>query len=194
MGASSALRCRCPFIRFIGRPWFACFRWACAVYPRASRCARKASLTAWASAAVSLFFSARFLWAHMATSSLELSSWTSPSSRSRSCADPPSRGAERHQSSSNGRRDLTGLPHLHLLTGAQRPCASLKWSAEDLAGHCAFGVNTIRRAEVARRQLRLCLRMKWQFVGRSNQPVVEFIEENGGGPGVRLRKRQQKRS
>ena len=37
------------------------------------------------------------------------------------------------------------------LTGAQIRAARalLKWSAADLARHCALGVNTIRRAEIA---------------------------------------------
>ena len=71
--------------------------------------------------------------------------------------------------------------------------ALLGWSASDLARESALGVNTIRRAEVAEQGTSLtaandlAVRRALEFAG------VEFIDENGGGPGVRLRKRQQKK-
>jgi hypothetical protein len=63
----------------------------------------------------------------------------------------------------------------------------------DLAQQSALGVNTIRRAEVAETTSlttanELAVRRALETAG------IEFIDENGGGPGVRLRKRQQKRS
>jgi hypothetical protein len=69
----------------------------------------------------------------------------------------------------------------------------LKWSAEDLAREAALGLATIRRAEGAENETSmtaandLAVRRALEVAG------VEFIDENGGGPGVRLRKRQQKR-
>ena len=56
------------------------------------------------------------------------------------------------------------------LTSAQiRAARSLiRWSAEDLARRSSLSVATIRRA--------------------LEDAGVEFIDENGGGPGVRLRK------
>jgi ribosome-binding protein aMBF1 (putative translation factor) len=72
--------------------------------------------------------------------------------------------------------------------------ALLRWSAVDLARQSRLGVNTIRRAEVADAGIsltaanELAIRSALEFAG------VEFIDENGGGPGVRLRKRQPKKS
>jgi hypothetical protein len=62
----------------------------------------------------------------------------------------------------------------------------------DLAQQSALGVNTIRRAEVAETTSlttanELAIRRALETAG------IEFIGENGGGPGVRLRKRQPKR-
>jgi hypothetical protein len=76
------------------------------------------------------------------------------------------------------------------LTGAQIRSARglLRWSASDLAGHSALGVNTIRRAEATDGPTsltaanELAVRRAFEYAG------VEFIEENGGGPGVRLRR------
>ena len=71
--------------------------------------------------------------------------------------------------------------------------ALLKWSAQDLANASALGVNTIRRAKVAEDGMpswrpRSAVRDALEGAG------VEFIEENGGGPGVRLRKGQRTKS
>lgn len=79
------------------------------------------------------------------------------------------------------------------LTSAQiRAARSLvRWSAEDLAEQAAIGVTTIRRAELAEGKTSLttandlAIRRALELVG------VEFIDENGGGPGVRLRKPPQ---
>ena len=72
--------------------------------------------------------------------------------------------------------------------------AVVKWSAEDLARHSSVSLRTIRRAELAERHTSLnapndlAIRSAFEAAG------VEFIDENGGGPGVRLRKRQQKKN
>ena len=56
-----------------------------------------------------------------------------------------------------------------------------------------MGINTIRRAELAEHETSmtaandLAVRRAFEIAG------VEFIDENGGGPGVRLKKRQQKK-
>ena len=65
--------------------------------------------------------------------------------------------------------------------------ALLRWSAEELAGESALGLATIRRAENAETHSMtaandLTVRRVLEAAG------VEFIDENGGGPGVRLRK------
>jgi hypothetical protein len=72
--------------------------------------------------------------------------------------------------------------------------ALLRWRAEDLARESAVGVATIRRAELAQAQTSmtapndLALRRALEAAG------VEFIDGNGGGPGVRLRQRQGKKA
>jgi hypothetical protein len=69
--------------------------------------------------------------------------------------------------------------------------ALLRWRAEDLARESAVGVATIRRAELAEHETsmtaanNLLLRRTLEAAG------VEFIDGNGGGPGVRLRKAHQ---
>jgi hypothetical protein len=81
------------------------------------------------------------------------------------------------------------------LTSAQIRAARalIRWTAKDLARESAVGVTTIRRAELADDETSmtaandLAIRRALESVG------VEFIDENGGGPGVRLRKRQQKK-
>jgi hypothetical protein len=76
------------------------------------------------------------------------------------------------------------------LTSAQLRAgrALIRWSAEDLARASAVSVTTIRRAELMEEQTSmtapndLAVRRALEVAG------VEFIDENGGGPGVRLRK------
>jgi transcriptional regulator with XRE-family HTH domain len=76
------------------------------------------------------------------------------------------------------------------LLGAQIRAARalLRWSAEDLAQASALGANTVRRAEVTEGATSLtaandrAIRRALEYAG------VEFIDENGGGAGVRLRK------
>jgi len=72
--------------------------------------------------------------------------------------------------------------------------ALVKWSAEDLARQSSVSLRTIRRAELIDHQTSmtapndLAIRRAFESAG------VEFIDENGGGPGVRLRKRHQKKA
>ena len=81
------------------------------------------------------------------------------------------------------------------LTSAQIRAARalLRWSADDLARETAVGVTTIRRAELTESETSmtkandLAVRRVFESAG------VEFIDENGGGPGVRLRKGPQKK-
>jgi transcriptional regulator with XRE-family HTH domain len=69
--------------------------------------------------------------------------------------------------------------------------ALLRWSAEDLARASALGVNTIRRAEIAENEIALTAANSLAVRRALEAAGVEFIDENGGGPGVRLRKRQR---
>jgi hypothetical protein len=72
--------------------------------------------------------------------------------------------------------------------------ALLRWSAEDLARESALGVNTIRRAEVAEEGISLTAANNLAIRRAFENAGVELIDENGGGPGVRLRKRAKERS
>ena len=71
--------------------------------------------------------------------------------------------------------------------------ALLGWSQGDLAQHSAVSEPTIARLESVRGELggregtSEKIRLALESAG------IEFIDENGGGPGVRLRKRQQER-
>jgi hypothetical protein len=81
----------------------------------------------------------------------------------------------------------------HLTSGQIRAArAFLRWRAEDLSRASTVGVATIRRAELAERETSMTAPND-QAVRRAFENAgVEFIEENGGGPGVRLRKRPPK--
>jgi hypothetical protein len=71
--------------------------------------------------------------------------------------------------------------------------ALLRWSAVDLAQSSSVGVNTIRRAEVAESATSLTAPNELAIRRTLEAAGVEFIDENGGGPGVRLRKGTQKK-
>lgn len=67
----------------------------------------------------------------------------------------------------------------------------LDWTQQELADAARIGVATVRQFEgegAETRQATLAV-LRWAFEAAG----VEFINENGGGPGVRLRKRQQKK-
>ena len=64
----------------------------------------------------------------------------------------------------------------------------IRWSAAELAKASALGANTIRRAEVSDGETSLTLAND-QAIRRALETAgVEFIDENGGGVGVRLRR------
>ena len=71
--------------------------------------------------------------------------------------------------------------------------ALLRWSAVDLARESSVGVNTIRRAEVAENGTSLTVANELAIRRALESAGVEFIDENGGGPGVRLRKGPHKK-
>ena len=82
------------------------------------------------------------------------------------------------------------------LTSAQiRAARSLiRWSAEDLARESSLSVATIRRAELADRETSMTAANNFAVRHAFEAAGVEFIDENGGGAGVRLRKpHKQKR-
>ena len=65
---------------------------------------------------------------------------------------------------------------------------------DDLAREAALGRNTILRAEVADGQTSLTAANDLAIRRALEAAGVEFIDEDGGGPGVRLRKRQTKKA
>lgn len=71
--------------------------------------------------------------------------------------------------------------------------ALLSWSQEQLASAAGISIPTIKRLEAqdgplgGRNETGTKIRMALEAAG------VEFIDENGGGPGVRLRKRTSSR-
>jgi hypothetical protein len=71
--------------------------------------------------------------------------------------------------------------------------AFLRWSAEDLARASAVGITTIRRAELTESQTSLTAANGLAIRRALEAAGVEFIKENGGGAGVRLRDRTVKK-
>jgi ribosome-binding protein aMBF1 (putative translation factor) len=80
--------------------------------------------------------------------------------------------------------------HFKPLVSAQiRSARSLiRWSAEDLARHSALSVATIRRAELMEEETSMTTANDIAVRRALESAGVEFIDENGGGPGVRLRR------
>jgi hypothetical protein len=72
--------------------------------------------------------------------------------------------------------------------------ALLRWSALDLAKASRVGVATIRRVEVMDGDIPVTSANEAALRKALETAGVDFIDENGGGPGVRLRKptRQQR--
>lgn len=66
--------------------------------------------------------------------------------------------------------------------------ALLRWSAQDLASKALVGANTVRRAEVAEQGTSLTAANELAIRRALEDAGVQFIDENGGGAGVRLRK------
>jgi predicted transcriptional regulator len=67
--------------------------------------------------------------------------------------------------------------------------ALLDWSQGDLADQAGVGIVTVRQLEAGAHDPR---RATLNVIRRALESAgVEFIDENGGGPGVRLRKRRQ---
>jgi transcriptional regulator with XRE-family HTH domain len=71
--------------------------------------------------------------------------------------------------------------------------ALLRWEQRDLAAASSVSLPTVKRLEAkpgimaAHLLTTVALRKALEAAG------IEFIDENGGGPGVRLRKRHQKK-
>jgi transcriptional regulator with XRE-family HTH domain len=69
--------------------------------------------------------------------------------------------------------------------------AAVGWGVRDLAGRAGVTANTVTRIENGADAKQSTIdRLKHALENAG----IEFIDENGGGPGVRLRKRHQKKS
>jgi transcriptional regulator with XRE-family HTH domain len=66
--------------------------------------------------------------------------------------------------------------------------ALLRWSALDLAKASKVGVATIRRVEIIEGEIPVTAANEAALRAALELAGVAFIDENGGGPGVRLRK------
>jgi len=91
---------------------------------------------------------------------------------------------------------LEGQVRVRALTSAQiRAARSLiRWTADELAAASVLSVATIRRAELSQSETALTAANDLAIRRALEAAGVEFIDENGGGPGVRLRKPHQKKS
>ena len=76
------------------------------------------------------------------------------------------------------------------LTSAQIRAARalVRWRAQDLARESSVGIATIRRAELAIEETSMTAANDLAVRRALEAAGVEFIDANGGGPGVRLRK------
>ncbi len=85
-----------------------------------------------------------------------------------------------------------GQEQRKLLWGAQMRAARalLRWSAEELAGRSSVSMRTIRRAELADGETAMTAANQNAIRQVLESAGVEFIDENGGGAGVRFKKRQ----
>jgi transcriptional regulator with XRE-family HTH domain len=67
----------------------------------------------------------------------------------------------------------------------------LDWSQAELADKAAVGIVTVRQFEAGLHEPR---RATLDVIKRAFESAgVEFIDQNGGGPGLRLKKRQQRK-
>jgi transcriptional regulator with XRE-family HTH domain len=83
----------------------------------------------------------------------------------------------------------------HWLSGGQIRAARalLRWSTEELARQASLGLNTIKRAEAKDGKTSLTAANELAIRRACEAAGVEFIDENGGGPGVRIRKRRPRK-
>jgi hypothetical protein len=63
----------------------------------------------------------------------------------------------------------------------------IRWTADELAAASVLSVATVRRAELKESETALTAANDLAIRRALESAGVEFIDENGGGPGVRLR-------
>ena len=84
---------------------------------------------------------------------------------------------------------IKSSPERAPLTSAQLRAgrALIRWSAEDLARASSVGLTTIRRAELTDAKTSMTAANDLAVRRALEAAGVEILDENGGGPGVRLR-------
>ena len=65
----------------------------------------------------------------------------------------------------------------------------LGWSQNELAVASGLGISTIKRMEGSEKIVRGNVENVWKLQRTLEDAGVEFIDQNGGGPGVRLNDR-----
>ena len=91
------------------------------------------------------------------------------------------------------RNSINSDPKLTTIRQVKAARALLGWSQSDLARHSRISEPTIARLESAEGQLGGRGETAKKIRAALEANGIEFIDENGGGPGVRLKKRPQKR-
>jgi transcriptional regulator with XRE-family HTH domain len=71
--------------------------------------------------------------------------------------------------------------------------ALLRWEQQDLAQASSVSLPTIKRLEAKPGKMTAHMATLVSLKKALEGAGVEFIDENGGGPGVRLRKRQRQK-
>jgi len=76
-----------------------------------------------------------------------------------------------------------------MLTGAQIRAARaiIRWTVEDLAKAAKVGFQTVRRGEATDGPVKMMTNNEAAIRAALEAAGVEFIDANGGGPGVRLK-------
>jgi transcriptional regulator with XRE-family HTH domain len=80
-----------------------------------------------------------------------------------------------------------------MITSAQCRAARglLDWTQQELAARAGIGIVTVRQVEAGLSKPR---RATLEVIKRAMEAAgIEFIDGNGGGPGVRLRQRSRKK-
>jgi len=87
------------------------------------------------------------------------------------------------------------MSHKPLNSAQIRAARSLiRWSADDLARKASLSVATVRRAELTDSETSMTAANDIAVRRALETAGVEFIDENGGGAGVRLRKPAKEKS
>jgi transcriptional regulator with XRE-family HTH domain len=72
--------------------------------------------------------------------------------------------------------------------------ALLRWEQRDLAKASSVSLPTIKRLESSAGVMAAHMSTVTALKGALEAAGIDFIDENGGGPGVRLRKRQPRKA